>query len=351
MRRRTLLPQALRVAAWAVLATFLMVIILGEFIAPYDPNYQSRTTPAAPPTTVRFVDADGQFHLRPFVYRSKLVDPLERRFEDVKNERFHLSLFVSGDPYTIFGLFPSRTHLFGMEQQEGVPRVHLLGTDDLGRDRFSRLLKAMQFSLIVCPIGAFLAWLIGFAVGLISGYAGRMTDAILMGIADTVLALPTLVLILAARAAFPLELPAILAAALLIGIFAATGWAEIARLTRGIVTSLRGREFVLAARAIGLTDVRILVRHILPNAMPPIIRQGLVTLPTFLVAEVALSFLGVGLQEPDPSLGTLLSSAADINQLQRNPILVLTPAFVITAFVLAVRIVGSHKSEDLRFIS
>jgi peptide/nickel transport system permease protein len=161
-----------------------------------------------------------------------------------------------------------------------------------------------------------------------------------MGVADTMLALPTLVLILAARAAFPLELPPIRAAMLLVLIFAAVGWAETARLTRGLVRSIKQREYILAARAIGLSEARIMLRHILPNAWPTILRQGLVTLPTFLLAEVALSFLGVGLQEPEPSLGTLLAAAADVNQLQRDPLIVLAPGIVITVFVLAIRIVG-----------
>jgi len=332
--------RALTSIAWVILAMFGIVILFGDFIAPYDHTSQSRTDPSAPPSVIRFYDRDGEFHLRPFIYRQKLADPLSRTYEEDMSTPFPLTAFTPGDPYSFLGIFSAQTHLFGVEARDGAPRVYLLGTDELGRDRFSRLLRGIRFSLIVCPIGALLAWAIGISLGLISGSSGARTDAVLMGVADTMLALPTLVLILAARAAFPLELPPIRAAMLLVLIFAAVGWAETARLTRGLVRSIKQREYILAARAIGLSEARIMLRHILPNAWPTILRQGLVTLPTFLLAEVALSFLGVGLQEPEPSLGTLLAAAADVNQLQRDPLIVLAPGIVITVFVLAIRIVG-----------
>jgi peptide/nickel transport system permease protein len=338
-------------AAFTILAMFGIVILFGDFIAPYDHTSQSRADPSAPPSVIRFQDSAGEFHIRPFVYRQKLVDPLSRSYDEDDSTSFQLTLFPSGDRYSLLGIFPAQTHLFGVEAIDGAPRIHALGTDELGRDRFSRLIRAIRFSLIVCPIGALLAWMVGVFVGLLSGFSGTKTDSVLMGVADTMLALPTLVLILAARAAFPLELPPMRAAMLLIAIFAAVGWAETARLTRGLVRSIKQQEYILAARAIGLSEARIMLSHILPNALPTILRQGLVTLPAFLLAEVALSFLGVGLQEPEPSLGTLLAAAADVNQLQRDPLIVLAPGFVITVFVLAIRIVGRSPEQKAKFSS
>ncbi|MDM7921238.1 MAG: ABC transporter permease, partial [Pyrinomonadaceae bacterium] len=166
-----------------------------------------------------------------------------------------------------------------------------------------------------------------------------------MGVADAILSLPTLVLILAARAAFPLELPAITAGFLLVTIFAVFGWAEMARLTRSLVRSLREREFVLAARSIGLSPAHILFRHILPNAAGPILTQATIMLPTFLLAEVSLSFLGVGLQEPVPSLGNMLAAAGDITQLSRQPLLLLSPAIAIFLFVMAVRLAARGRER------
>lgn len=334
----------LRRGAWGVLAGFALLVLFGDFLAPYDHTEQVRQFPAAPPSRIRFVDADGHFHFRPFIYRSELADPLTRTYREDPSKMIKVHFLVEGEAYHLLGLIPSRTHLFGAADDAN-DRIHLLGTDDLGRDRFSRLIQATRFSLIVSPIGALLAWLIGLAVGLVSGYTSNKVDSTLMGIADTMLALPTLILILAARAAFPLELPPFRAAALLILIFAVTGWAEIARITRSLVRAISEREFVLAARSIGLTDLRIMIRHILPNTLPTIVRQGLVTLPYFLLAEVALSFLGIGVQEPAASLGNMLTAAADINRLQREPFLVLAPGIVIALFVLAVRLIGEKTDR------
>jgi peptide/nickel transport system permease protein len=177
----------------------------------------------------------------------------------------------------------------------------------------------LRFSLIVCLVGTFLASLIGIIVGMLSGFSGRLVDAALMGITDSVLALPTLILILAARAAFPLELPPLRAATLLIMIFALAGWAEMARLARGLVRATREQDYVVAAKAVGTSEPMILFRHIFPNIAPALITQATIMLPYFLLSEVALSFLGVGLQEPVPSLGNMLAAASDLGLLQQHP--------------------------------
>lgn len=341
--------RTLQTAAIGVLVLLAVVVVFADFLAPYDYASQVRSLPSAPPTSFHFFDQNGQFHFRPFVYGHKMINSLSGTYAEDLSSVSEVGLFVDGPSYRFLGIIPVSTHLFGLtDASKTNVQVNLLGTDVLGRDRFSRLLIAIRFSLIVCPLGALLAWLIGMVIGLISGYAGRDVDTAIMGVADTMLALPTLIIILAARAAFPLELPPMRAATLLIIIFAVTGWAEIARLTRGLVRSLKEREFILAARSIGLSESRILFRHLLPNVLPSLIAQAVVILPYFLLSEVALSFLGVGLQEPQPSLGNMLTTAADLNQLGRNPSLVLTPAFVITLFVIAISIV-SQNTKARRF--
>ncbi len=345
-RKRKRISTARRLAA-AVLFLFVAVVVLADFLAPYDYTAQSRQATSAPPSTVRIRDENGGLR-RPFIYQRRLADPLTFRYEEIAENKYALGLLVEGDPHNLFGLIQTRIHLFGvMSDDPSAPRLHLLGTDALGRDRFSRLLIAIRFSLLVSPVGAALACLLGILIGLISGYAGRAIDTILMGAADSMLALPTLVLILAARAAFPLELPPMRAAVLLILIFALTGWATMARLTRGVVRSLKEMEFVLAARSIGLSELRVLFRHILPNAAPVLITQSLILLPYFLLSEVALSFLGVGLQEPEPSLGNMLAAASDITQLARQPFLLLAPAIVIFLFVLAIRTLAPDTDRQL----
>lgn len=265
---------------------------------------------------------------------------------------FAVEFFVRGYSYELFGVIQSDIHLFGIEDQETSPRVNLLGTDALGRDRFSRLMHAIRFSLIVCSLGVILAALIGVSIGVVSGYSSRFVDTVLMGATDAMLALPTLILILAARAAFPLELPPWRAAFLLLLIFALTGWAEMARLARGLVLETREREFVTAAIATGVTQARILFRHILPNILRPLVTQALLMLPAFLLAEVALSYLGVGVQEPEASLGNMLTSASDPNLLRTQPISILSPAIAIFIFVLGIRLLsGRKKTEEARHAS
>jgi peptide/nickel transport system permease protein len=205
------------------------------------------------------------------------------------------------------------------------------------------LLYAIRFSFIVALIGVLVACLVGILIGGVSGYAGRLVDTFLMGVTDAMLALPTLILILGVRAAFPLELPMTQAALLLLLIFALTGWAEMARLTRGLVRSFRKREFVVAAVALGVSETRVLFRHILPNILPSLRTRALLLLPTFLLAEVALSYLGVGLQEPEPSLGNMLTAASDLDLLRSQPFSVLAPALAVLLFTLGVRLIGRSE--------
>lgn len=339
----------LRIAGAVIVAGFFVLALFADLIAPYDYREQSRREPAAPPSAIRFVDADGNWHARPFIYSQKLVDARNWTYQEDESRPYPISFFVDGRSYSLFGLIPADTHLFGIDADaagDAAPRVYLLGTDQLGRDRFSRLIFAVRFSLLVSPIGTLLACLIGVLFGAVSGYAGRTVDTVMMGIADTVIALPTLILILAARAAFPLELPPTRAATLLIAIFAFTGWAEMARLARGSVVSMRQREFVLAARATGVTEGRILIRHIFPNITSPLLIQATLMLPVFLLAEVALSFLGVGLQEPEPSLGNMLAQSGDLTQLAAAPAVILSPAVAIFLFVLAIRLIGWKRGTS-----
>lgn len=338
------------IAGLCIVSLFYMVALCADFLAPYDYRSQARRELLAPPTVIHFRDEAGDWHLRPFIYARRIVDPLERRYAEDTARRYPLALFTSGQPYKLLRLFPASTHLFGVSEENAVdaPRLHLLGTDALGRDRFSRLLIASRFSLVVGPLGTLLACALGVILGCVAGYAGRFVDAVLMRAADAMMSLPVLVLILAARAAFPLELPPSRAVLLLVMIFVAVGWAEMARLTRGLVVALREREFVLAARSIGLTKTRILFRHILPNAAAPLIVQATILLPAFLLTETALSFLGVGLQEPEASWGNMLMAAGDITLLSNQPFLILAPAFAIFLFVLGVRLLSEGlkpKSE------
>jgi peptide/nickel transport system permease protein len=335
IRRRT---DPLAVFGWLVVGLFALSAVFAGFLAPYDHSAQSRFEPSAPATTIHFSG------LTPIIHPRRVEDMLRRTYTEDTSVAFPVGFFVRGSSYKLLGIGESDVHLFGVRSSSSIaPRISLLGTDQLGRDRFSRLLYAVRFSLIVTLIGVLVACLVGILLGAVSGYAGRLVDTFLMGATDAMLALPTLILVLAVRAAFPLELPVTRAALLLVLIFALTGWAEMARLTRGLVLSLRNREFVVAAVALGVSQTRVLFRHILPNILPSLRTRALLLLPTFLLAEVALSYLGVGLQEPEPSLGNMLTAASDLDQLRSQPFSVLSPALAVLLFTLGIRLIGRSQ--------
>jgi peptide/nickel transport system permease protein len=371
----------------SIITIFYLAAALADFVAPYDYREQSRAETFAPPTPLHFFDAAGDFHPRPFVHPRRLADSFTRAYAEDATRRHPLTLFARGYPYKLLGLFATDRHLFGVAAEnlagerkdagenlaqqpsqapqpvattqtsstgaaartsQPAPRLHLLGTDRLGRDRFSQLLAAARFSLSVGPLGTLLAAALGVLVGCLAGYAGRKADAALMRAADAMMALPELVLILAARAALPLVLPPARAAAFLVVIFVAVGWAEMARLVRGLVLELREREYVTAARALGMREARVLFRHILPNAARSALVQLSLMLPAFLLAETSLSYLGVGVQEPEVSWGTMLAEASDPARLREQPLVLLSPALAISLFVLGVRLLtnGLRRGRD-----
>lgn len=339
--------RALRIGL-GIIAAFYLIAVFADLLAPYDYREQSRRAPNAPPSALHLRDENGVWHARPFIYRTSLVDPLARRYREEREELYEVELFARGYSYHLFGLIPSDRHLFGVRATAGgsAPRLHLLGTDALGRDRFSRLLIAARFSLLVAPAAALLAAALGVLIGALAGYGGGWAERLLMRAADIVLALPTLVLLLAARAVFPLELPPRRAAFLLIGCFVALGWAEMARLVRGLTKELRAQEFVLAATSLGLSPARVFTRHILPNAAPAILAQFCLMLPAFLLAETALSFLGVGLQEPEASWGGMLAAASDLTALEgESSWTLLAPAAAITLFVFGAQVLGRELAR------
>jgi peptide/nickel transport system permease protein len=251
-----------------------------------------------------FVDVGGRLHLRPFVYAVQLrPDTFDQYVEDPTQPR-PLKFFLPGDRYRLSGLFESRVHLFGA----GDDRIYLLGTDAFGRDQLSRLLFGGQVSLLAGLLGAGLTLLIGWVVGAAAGYFGGWRDDVLMRLAELFLALPWLYLLFAIRAFLPLTVNPLHAFFLVVAVLAGVGWARPARLVRGIVLSARERDFVRAARGFGASNFYLLRRHILPEASSALLTQAAILIPQYVLAEMTLSFLGLGVPEPVPSWGNLLSN-------------------------------------------
>jgi len=245
-----------------------------------------------------------KFHPRPFTYPwVGRADGSEGYDEDHSRPCF-LRFFVSGASYEIAGNWRSQRHLFGVDAPA---KLFLFGSDDFGRDQFSRMLYGGRISLLAGVLATLTALLVGGVLGLVSGYYGRAADAVVMRLVELFLALPWLYLLLAVRAAMPLHIKTTDAFFLLVGVVGLVGWARPARLIRGIVLSAKERNFVVAARAMGASDAQILRWHILPQTYRTLLTLAAVLVPQFVLAEVTLSFLGLGVGEPIPSWGSLLA--------------------------------------------
>jgi peptide/nickel transport system permease protein len=318
------------------------IVLCAGFFAPYDPVEQDRINPYLPPMQLHMVDRQKHLHLRPFVYASRLrPGTFDQYVEDTAQTR-PLKFFVAGAPYRLLGFLRARLHLFGA----GNERIYLLGTDAFGRDQLSRLLFGGQISLFSGLFGAGCTLSIGWCLGAASGYYGGWRDDILMRLAELFLALPWLYLLFAIRAFLPLTVSPLQAFFLIIAVIAAVGWARPARLVRGIVLSAKERDFVRAARGFGASNSYILRRHILPETTSVLLTQAAILIPQYVLAEMTLSFLGLGVPEPVPSWGNLLSN------LQQYSVLVsywwmYLPALVMAPFFLGYLGLASALQERL----
>lgn len=280
------------------------VVVCAGFFAPYDPGEQDRKSPYLPPMRLHLLDSNGHLHARPFVYSLRLREGSFDQYGEDTAQPHPLKFFLRGSHYRLLGLLPGQTHFFGAENA----RVYLLGTDAYGRDQLSRLLFGGQVSLLAGLLGAGITLLIGLCVGAVAGYYGGWTDSLFMRLAELFLALPWLYLLFAIRAFLPLAVSPLKAFFLIIAVIGMVGWARPARLVRGVVLSAKERDFVRAARGFGATDAYLLRRHILPEASSVLLTQAAILIPQYVLAEMTLSFLGLGVPEPVPSWGNLLSS-------------------------------------------
>ena len=302
------------------LAAIHLAVLGAGFLAPYDYAEQYRDYPYAPPARLHWTGG------RPAVY----------------GLTFERGGGYAEDPARVFPVRWFRDgRLFGVEAPG---TVFLLGTDGYGRDVFSRVLYGAQVSLLTGLLAAFLALGIGWVLGTVAGFFGGWTDQLLMRGSELFMALPWLYLLLAVRAFLPLHITGAQAFFLLVAIIGGVGWVRPARLIRGVVLSARERGFVLAARGLGAGPFYLVRRHILPFTASVALTQATVLIPQYILAEVTLSFLGLGIGEPVPSWGNMLAEARQYHSLVEHPWL-LAPGLAAIPVLLGYLILADTLSE------
>ena len=338
--RRSFLRHRAALAGLVVLALFYLVALFPEFLAPHDPYQRNSGFIDARPQRVRLFH-DGR-PVRPFVYAMvKSVDPetLERVYTDDTSRPLPLRLLVRGDEYRFWNLVPAHLHLFGVDDSDGGHRLFLFGSDNLGRDLFSRVIYATRVSMSIGLVGVAVSFVLGSLFGGLSGYLGGRLDVIIQRVIEFLLAIPKIPLWMALAAALP---PGWDPVKLYFGmtiILSLVGWTQIARVVRGKIISLREEDFVAAARIGGAGTGAILLRHLLPGFLSYLIVSLTLAVPQMILAETALSFLGLGLQPPAISWGVLLQDAQAIRSIALQPWL-LIPGLFVTVAVLAFNFVG-----------
>jgi len=332
------------------LAVMYAAAILAGFIAPYSYDNARHDLPFYPPMIARIHIFDDEGNLsRPFVYHLIPVDPQLATYRDDTSRRYPLRLFVRGDSYHILWLIKSNIHLFGVDEPG---HIFLFGSDKVGQDIFSRILYGAQVSLSIGIVGIIISTIIGMIVGGIAGYFGGATDFAIMRIVEILLALPSLYFILILRQSFGTGMSSVHIYFIIVIILAFIGWATEARVIRGMVMSIKEQEYVIAARAMGFSNARIIIRHILPNTLSFVIVTATLSVPFFILSEVALSFLGVGIQEPEPSWGNMLVAAQNNRYLTDFP-WVLIPGLFIFLAVMSWNFLGDglRDAADPRTLS
>lgn len=330
----------LAVISTAVLTILYIVAIFADFFAPFDHNKQNTKLLFVPPSRIHFRDTEGNFSLRPFVYGLEhTVDmrTLSKTYTEDTDIKYPIRFFVHGDSYKMFGLIPGDLHLFGLEG--GERSLFLLGSDRMGRDMLSRIIYGSRISLSVGFVGVIISLVLGVLIGGISGYYGGIIDTVVQRIIEFLQSIPTIPLWMALAAAMPVYWSSVKIYFAILVILSLISWTGLARVVRGRFLSLREEDFVMAARLSGASELRIIVRHLVPSFLSYLIANLTLSIPGMILGETSLSFLGVGMRPPAVSWGVILNEAQKLRVVAQAPWLLLPGAFIVTA-VLAFNFVG-----------
>ncbi len=319
-----------------VILLFYFVALFASFLAPYTLTTRFRDRIYMPPQMVHFFD-NGKF--APFVYGVTTgldLNTLERIAEVNTDIKYPVGFLVHGEPYRLFGLFPMDRHLFGTI---GEGAVTFLGTDRQGRDMLSRIIIGSQVSLTIGLVGVALSLSLGTVLGVVSGFFGGWIDELIQRLIELVRSFPSIPLWMALSAAIPAAWPPMRIYFAVTLILSLIGWTWLARQLRGQVLTLRNQDFVLAAKLMGAGNGRIIFKHLVPASIGHIIVVATLAMPGMILAETALSFLGLGLQPPVTSWGVLLKEVQDLQSIALYP-WVFTPVIFIVLAILSFNFLG-----------
>src|SRR5690625_1307621 len=304
-------------------ALLLFVVLFGEFIAPYSStDYDSEYT-YAPPQTLQMVDAEGNWglHVHPLAMEQD-PDTFAFEFTPDESQKIDVGLFVKGGEYELLGLIPADRHLIGPADPESAP-MHLMGADRNGRDVFSPPALGTRVSMSVGLLGVAISFVLGVIFGGISGYIGGRTDMVVQRIVEFFMSIPTLPLWLGLAAAIPRDWSPETRYLLITVVLSFVGWTGLAREVRGRFMALREEQFVMAAQLDGASRPNIMFSEMLPSMASHLIATATLAVPTMILSETSLSFLGLGLQAPTVSWGVLLQERSEIRVISTAPWLLL----------------------------
>ncbi|WP_172123656.1 MULTISPECIES: ABC transporter permease [unclassified Devosia] len=329
--------------AGVIILMLYLIGIFAEFLAPTLPDAARPQFTNAPPQELRLfvTEQDGSQHFQLHVTGYTMsVDQasLRRSYVIDENAVVPVGFFVKGAPYKLWGLFPSDVHLLG--PLKSTDTMYLLGTDKLGRDLLSRLIHGTRVSMSIGLIGVAISLCLGVTLGAISGFYGGLVDLLIQRVIEVISSMPTIPLWLGLAAAIPLSWSPLTVYFLITLIVSLFGWTGLAREVRGRFFALRGEDFVTAARLDGSSERRLIFRHIMPSLTSHILAVVTLALPTMIVAETALSFLGIGLKAPVVSWGVLLQDAQNVRTIAGAPWLLIWPAGAVVLTVLAYNFLG-----------
>ena len=342
-----------------ILGFLYIVALFGDFLAPYNLTEYDANSKDLPPTAIHFM-YEGEY-IGPYVFKSewgtlkmsvaemsKAKKEAEARGETfstrqiITDETTPLKLhwFVHGSSYKILGLFESDLHLFGIEGG----KIFLFGSDNLGRDLFSRIILGSQVSLTIPFAGTLISFVLGLLIGSVSGYFGGTVDNVIQRIIEVLNSLPSLPLWMALSAAIPAGIPPVQMYLLITVILSLIGWTGLARVVRGKFMSLKNEDYVLAARLAGVSDMKIIMKHMVPGFMSYLIVSLTLGIPSMIIGETSMSFLGLGIQAPATSWGVLLKEAQNVTNIVSHP-WCLIPLFFVVLTVLAFNFLGDGMRD------